>query len=148
MIKFDFWACPRPLTKHWGSGNVFKRIEKAIGLPDVAFGKTDGIPAQITYIDKSNGYEWSALPFPDDHFSFGYWDPPYDRMYIDEAKEIWRVCKTLAILHPLIYPTSWFKGAKRTHMIAITFGPLKQIRCLQIFEKPTATTKPLTLEAE
>ena len=27
-IIFDFWACQRPLTKHWGSGQVLERLEK------------------------------------------------------------------------------------------------------------------------
>jgi hypothetical protein len=56
-------------------------------------------------------------------------------MYKNEGKEIWRTVKRLAILHIFIFPISWLKDAKRIGMIAITFGPLKQIRCLQVFEK-------------
>ena len=134
-LKYDLWALQRPLTKHWGSGGIFKRIVEALGPVDVVFGKTDGIPDDIFYVDHSNGYEWLSLPFEDNQFSFGYWDPPYDRMYKPEGKEIWRTCRKIAVLHTMVYPTSWFVGAKRTGMIAVTYGPLKAIRCLQIFEK-------------
>ena len=134
-IKFDFWACQRPLTKKWGSGQVFDRICKNLGLVDVAFGKTDNIPDGIEYVDKTNGYEWASLPFGDNKFKFGYWDPPYDHLYKKEGMEIWRCCKRLAILHTHTWPISWLKDAQREAMIAVTMGPLKQIRCLQVFGK-------------
>jgi hypothetical protein len=142
-IKFDFWPCPRPLTKHWGSGAVFSRIAKAFGMPDVAFGKTDNIPeitplfpdSGIFFVDLNNGYNWASLPFLENQFKFGYWDPPYDKLYRKEGQEIWRVCQRLAILHPLIWPRAWLLNAKREAMVAVTFGPLKMIRCLQIFRK-------------
>ncbi len=107
----------------------------AFGTPDAAFGKTDGIPEGIVYYDLSNGFDWKRLPLPDNAHGFGFWDPPYDRMYRTEAQEIWRVCKRLAILHPLIYPTSWFVGGRREAMVAVTYGPFKRTRCLQIFCK-------------
>ena len=135
MIKFDFWACQRPLTKKWGSGQVFNRISSTFGIPDCAFGKTDNIPDGIAFVDKSNGYEWSDLEFPDNHFEFGYWDPPYDKLYKKEGMEIWRCCKKLAILHTHIWPKAWLKDAIRIGMVAVTMGPMKQIRCLQVFEK-------------
>ncbi len=134
-VVFGFWPCPRPMTKHWGSGQVIDRIIKQFGNVDVVFGKTDGIPESLPYIDLTNGYNWLSLPFEDNYFEFGYWDPPYDRMYKPEGKEIWRICRRLVILHTHIYPTSWFKDAKREGMIAVTMGPLKQIRCLQVFIK-------------
>ena len=134
-IIFDFWACQRPLTKKWGSGQVFDRISKQFSIPDVAFGKTDNIPDGIFYVDKSNGYEWKDLPFKDNAFEFGYWDPPYDKLYKKEGMEIWRTCKKLAILHTYIFPRAWLEKAERIGMVAITMGPLKQIRCLQIFKK-------------
>lgn len=105
-------------------------------MPDVAFGKTDGIPEQIFSVDKNNGYQWDTLPFKDNQFNFGYWDPPYDKLYKKECLEIWRVCRRLAILHTHIYPRAWMINAEREGMVAITMGPLKQIRCLQIFKKP------------
>jgi len=118
---------------------VYDRICKNFGKPDIVFGKTDNIPDNVSYIDKNNGYEWSNLPFQDNQFDFGYWDPPYppavDGLMKKEAQEIWRVVKKLAILHTHIYPTSWFKDAERMAMVAVTFGPLKRIRCLQIFRK-------------
>ena len=134
-ILFDFWACQRPLTSHWGSGQVFKRIEDNFDLIDCAFGKTDNIPDDCFAVDKNNGYEWKELPFKDNHFNFGYWDPPYDHLYKKEGMEIWRCCKKLAILHTHIWPRAWLKNAKRIGMVAITMGPMKQIRCLQVFEK-------------
>ena len=134
-IIFDFWACQRPLTKKWGSGQVFDRITKLFGKPDSAFGKTDGIPDGIEAIDFNTGYNWLDLPFEDDHFEFGYWDPPYDRLYKPEGIEIWRTVKRIAILHTHIFPRAWLKGAIREGMVAITFGPLKVIRCLQVFRK-------------
>ena len=134
-IKFDFWACQRPLTHKWGSGQVFDRISRALGKPDVAFGKTDGIPEGVLAVDKNTGYEWSKLPFVDNQFEFGYWDPPYDKLYKQEGLEIWRCCSRLAILHTHIWPRAWLVGAEREAMIAVTMGPMKQIRCLQVFRK-------------
>jgi hypothetical protein len=131
---YGFWALARPMTKTWGSGKVWERICDNLEIPDVAFGKTDGIPDGVLAVDHNNGYEWKSLPFEDKQFGFGYWDPPYDKLYRPEALEIWRTCRKLAVLHTHIYPTSWFAGAKRTGGIAITMGPLKTIRCLQIFE--------------
>jgi hypothetical protein len=131
------------MTRHWGSGAIFQRIALTYGEPDVAFGKTDGIPPNIKAIDLTNGYAWKSLPFNDNAFRFGYWDPPYDSMYKKEALEIWRTCTRLAVLHTSIYPTSWFPNGKREGMIAVTFGPLKQIRCLQFFIKPNFKNKSL-----
>jgi len=138
-IIYGFWATQRPMTRKWGSGQVFDRITKTFGNPDVAFGKTDGIPEEGVYsIDKNNNYDWIKLPFPDNNFEFGYWDPPYPPavkgLMKPEAQEIWRICKKLPILHTFVYPRSWFKNAKRIGMIAVTFGPLKVIRILQVFE--------------
>lgn len=134
-ILYGFWACQRPLTRKWGSGQVFEKISKSFGVPDVAFGKTDNIPNDVFSIDKTNGYDWVKLPFKTNNFKFGYWDPPYDHLYKKEGMEIWRCCKKLAILHTFIWPRAWLKGSKRLGMIAITMGPMKQIRCLQVFEK-------------
>ncbi len=134
-IRFDFWACQRPLTHKWGSGQVFERISRQLGKPDVAFGKTDGIPAGTLAVDTNTGYEWASLPFLDSSFEFGYWDPPYDHLYKKEGQEIWRVCKRLAILHTHIWPWAWLVGGSREAMIAVTMGPMKQIRCLQVFNK-------------
>ena len=134
-VVFDFWPCPRPMTKHWGSGQVFKRLSLHFGTPDVAFGKTDGIPSNVFFVDKTNGFEWADLPFKDNAFSFGYWDPPYDHLYKTEGQEIWRTCGRLAILHTHIWPKAWLQNAVRLAMVAVTMGPLKQIRCLQIFNK-------------
>lgn len=134
-IKYGFWACQRPLTHKWGSGQVFFRLKDLFGSPDVAFGKTDNIPDDVFFIDKTNGYDWLKLPFEDNKFNFGFWDPPYDRMYKQEGMEIWRTCRSLAILHTYIFPKSWLKDAVRIGMIGITMEPLKQIRCLQVFKK-------------
>ena len=135
-ITFDFWAVQRPITGHWGSGQVLSRLEDQLGTADVIFGHTDGPVNGIHFIvDRTNGYEWASLPFPDNTFHFGYWDPPYDHLYKKEGIEIWRTCKKLAILHTHIWPISWLKDAKRVAMIAITMGPMKRIRCLQVFEK-------------
>ena len=123
------------MTKTWGSGKVWERLCENVSTPDVAFGKTDGIPDGVQAIDQKNGYQWNDLPFEDNQFKFGYWDPPYDKLYRPECIEIWRTCRKLAILHTHVYPTSWMKNARRVGMVAVTMGPLKQIRVLQIFEK-------------
>ena len=104
-----FWACQRPLTKHWGFGQVWDRICATFGTPDSGFGRTDGIPGGVAAYDL--------------------------KMFRPEAREIWRVCKRLAVLHPMTYPTSWFAGGRREAMVAVTFGPFKMMRCLQIFRK-------------
>tara|TARA_Y100000310_G_scaffold120427_2_gene119205 strand:+ start:7758 stop:8183 length:426 start_codon:yes stop_codon:yes gene_type:complete len=134
-IVFDFWACQRPLTRKWGSGQVFDRITKKFGKPDVAFGKTDNIPDGVFFVDYSNGFEWKSLPFENNTFCFGYWDPLYDKLYKQEGQEIWRCCRRVAILHTHIWPRAWLVGAVREGMVAITMGPMKQIRCLQVFRK-------------
>lgn len=137
VVTFDFWACQRPLTKHWGSGQVFNRIEQHFGKLVVAFGKTDGIPDSCLAVDKNTGYDWISLPFKDSEFAFGYWDPPYDHLYKKEGQEIWRVCRRLAILHTHMWPRAWLEDAEREALVAITFGPMKRIRCLQVFKKDT-----------
>src|SRR3972149_3542106 len=109
MVDFGFWACQRPLTHKWGSGQVFDRIVTKFGKPDVAFGKTDGIPDGTLGIDLKNGYDWKSLPFPDNSFEFGYWDPPYDKLYKHEGIEIWRTVRRLAILHTHIFPRAWLE---------------------------------------
>jgi len=131
----DFWACQRPLTHKWGSGEVWDRICTQFGEPDVAFGKTDGIPNGIKAIDHKTGYEWADLPFSTNNFDFGYWDPPYDKLYKQEGQEIWRTVKRLAILHTHIWPISWLRNAEREAVIGVTMGPMKQIRALQVFMK-------------
>ena len=136
-VKFGFWPLPRPMTKSWGSGKLWDRICAELETPDVAFGKTDGIPDGILAVDRNTGFEWLSLPFEEDEFEFGYWDPPYDKLYKQEGQEIWRTCKKLAVLHTHVYPTSWFKNAIRCGMFAVTYGPLKRIRCLQVFKKGT-----------
>ena len=138
MVEFDFWACQRPLTHKWGSGQVFDRLSARFGKPDVAFGKTDGIPNGTLEVDLKNGYNWKSLPFPDNEFEFGYWDPPYDRLYKPEGIEIWRTVRRLAILHTHIFPRAWLEKiapAEREAMVAVTMGPMKAIRCLQVFRK-------------
>jgi hypothetical protein len=133
--RYGFWAIGRPMTKAWGSGSVWARLGAAFGRPDVAFGKTDGIPDGVLSIDRNTGHEWARLPFEADRFAFGYWDPPYDKLYKPECREIWRCCRKLAILHTHCYPNSWMRGSRRVAGVAVTMGPLKQIRFLQIFEK-------------
>ena len=136
-IKYGFWALQRPLTRKWGSGQVYDRLSQEFGAIDVVFGKTDNIPDDVLAIDKNINFDWINLPYADNQFELGYWDPPYDKLYKKEGQEIWRVCKKLAILHTHIWPRAWLKAAKRIGMVAITMGPMKQIRCLQIFEKET-----------
>ena len=117
---------------------MWSRIVARFGAPDVAFGKTDGIPDGIAAVDTNTGFEWSHLPFEDNHFVFGYWDPPYDRLYKREGMEIWRTLRRIAILHTHIWPRAWLANAEREAMVAITMGPMKQIRCLQVFRKKIA----------
>ncbi len=56
--------------------------------------------------------------------------------------EIWRVVKRLALLHTHVWPKAWLASAEREAMIAVTMGPLKQIRLLQVFRKLPAGAKP------
>ena len=135
-VVFDFWPLPRPMTKHWGNGPRFwERLCETFQTPDVVFGATDGIPDGPQVVDLNNGYDWKDLPFEVNQFEFGYWDPPYDRLYKPEGLEIWKTVRALAILHTHVYPTSWFWQAIRIGMVAVTMGPLKQVRILQVFTK-------------
>ena len=52
-IKYGFWACQRPLTKKWGSGQIFNKLTELMGKPDVAFGKTDNISDNIFLLIKT-----------------------------------------------------------------------------------------------
>ena len=142
----DYWACQRPRTGKWGSGQVFDRIETQFGRPDVAFGETDGIPPGVYSVDRDASRwkveagmayrgEWTSLPFKENYFAFGYWDPPYDHLYKAEGQEIWRTVRRLAILHTFVWPIAWLVGAEREAVIAVTMGPMKQIRALQVFRK-------------
>ena len=158
-ILSGLWATQRPLTGKWGSGQVFQRLESlsnAVGWHpiDVVFGMQDQIPKRpnLTTIDKDPAVgatitaDWNDLGrFEDHHFSYGYWDPPYFATR-DEGRmihynrlqkcyaEIARVLKSrLAILHPLIYPN--LDGWHRVAVIAVTFGPNKVIRALQVYER-------------
>lgn len=118
---------------------MFTRIEKQFGRPDAAFGVRDGIPEDVEKVDLAFGLDWKTLPFKDNQFAFGYWDPPYPPavkgLMKPEALEIWRTCRRLAILHTHVYPISWFPGAVREAMVAVTMGPLKVIRVLQVYRK-------------
>jgi len=137
--EFGFWALERPMTATWGSGDVWKRMCAELKeTPDVAFGRTDQIPGRIKAVDRKTGFEWAKLPFKKNEFVFGYWDPPYDALYKPEAQEIWRTVRKLAILHTHVYPRAWLTDAKRKGMYAITMGPMKQMRCLQVFVKADA----------
>ena len=118
------------------------QIEKQFGKVDWIFGNTSGIIPYKKSVDKDINtdvdyhWDWKYMPaLSDNYCNFSYWDPPYDKLYKKEGQEIWRCSRKLAILHIYIYPISWFKNAKRIGMIAVTMGPLKKIRCLQIFEK-------------
>lgn len=150
QVTFGYWALTRPRTTKWGSGEIFQRIEAQFGHIQIAFGATDGIPEGVTIVDKKNGHDWRSLPFiADSIYDFGYWDPPYHneksgpgnraKLFRPEAREIWRCVKRLAILHTHVYPRAWFAAAIREAMVAVTYGPLKQVRILQIFRKAEGT---------
>jgi hypothetical protein len=134
------WACPRPRTRGWGSGAVFERVAQTFGRPEVAFGARDGIPADLLAVDlapprtpRALRADWLHLPFLNECFGLGYWDPPYDKMYRREAAEIWRTCRQLAILHERVFPSKWFPGGFRQAQIAVTMGPFRRVRTLQVF---------------
>lgn len=135
----DLWATPRPRTHGWGCGELIKQLEAKFGSFDVFFGKTDGIPEGRYSIDSNSEVnptlvaDWRNLPFEDGHFHFGFWDPPYDKLYRVELKEIARVCKRLALLHEFVQPL--IDGWVRVAVIAITMGPNRRLRCLQVWQK-------------
>lgn len=124
-VYTTLWACPRQLTRGWGCPTILKRMNDFLGeKPDVYFGLTDGITdtnAITVDIDPENNptvvADWNNLPFPDRHFKFSFWDPPYDKRYDPGLREIARVTdQRLAILHQIIYPqspilSSWEKYA-------------------------------------
>lgn len=148
-IYNGLWALPRPLTSHWGSGMVLKKIENLWGKCDVIFGKQDQVDGLTIDIDPATNpsivANWENLPFSDNHFSIVYWDPPYlgyigedgDVHYSRLQKSFDEICRVIAerifILSPLIYPCPL--GFKREAVIAITMGPNKIIRSLQCFTR-------------
>ena len=143
------WALPRPTTKHWGSGLLLSRIEQVWGKCDVIFGKQDNVEGFTVDSDKSVNpsvvASWESMPFHNEQFGQGYWDPPY-LGYIGDAGDVhysrmekcWHeisrvLSERLLIISPLVYPC--LDGWKREAVIAVTMGPNKIIRCLQCFAR-------------
>lgn len=123
-------------------------MKDLFGYPDIIFGKQDNVGGLTIDNDIEQRPEvvadWARLPFEDEAFDFGYWDPPYfgyigvdGDVHYNRLQpcydEICRVSKRLALLSPLIYPKpqNWIRKA----VIAITYGPNKIIRALQVFER-------------
>lgn len=142
-MTFAWWSVIREFTTKWGCNSLLRRLSKEYETPDICFGKTDGIPDDMITVDidpdndPTYVCDWKELPFENNQFRFGFWDPPYDSLYMKEFKEIWRVCRKLAILHTYFYPKP--RNSKRVMMIAVSYGPMKQIRCVQIFRKKDRT---------
>jgi len=142
---YGLWILQREFTKHWGCSNLLKRVIDNFGKPDICFGKTDGIPNDIKTVDinkESNPtfcFDWKDMDFKDNQFNFGFWDPPYDKMYMPEYREIWRVCKKLAVLHIFCYPSLPLQ--KQIATVGVIYGPMKQIRLLGIFQKESTLEK-------
>jgi len=135
----DLWATPRPRTRRWGCAELIKQLEAKFGRFDAFFGKTDGIRPDAFSVDidpttnPTVVTDWKELPFPDSHFSFVFWDPPYDRLYRKELKEIARVSLRIALLHEYVQPL--IDGWEREVVLGITMGPNRRIRCLQIWRR-------------
>ena len=161
-IYGGLWALPRPLTSHWGQGReLIERLERIFGHVEVAFGKQDQIAGFTVDRDESVApsvvADWSAMPFRDEAFGHGYWDPPYlgrvgergDVHYnrLDGClREIGRVLSwRLSILAPLIYPCP--QGWTRRAVIGVTYGPNKVIRALQVFDRSQQASLPLPMPA-
>lgn len=152
-VYTTLWACPRQLTRGWGCPTILERMNEFLGeSPDIYLGLTDGIDdssATTVDINPENNptvvADWNDLPFENDSFEFGFFDPPYDHRYDGGLRELVRVCsRRIAILHQLIYPqkpilSSWEKYA----IVAVTTGPNMRIRALQIYDKP-ATLEDFT----
>lgn len=145
-----FWALPRPLTSHWGQGEeLLERISDTWGVPDITFGKQDQVVGFTVDNDPTTDptvvADWAALPFGDESFGYGYWDPPYlgrigedGDVHYDRLdgclREMCRVLHTrLVILSPLIYPCP--RGWVREGIVAVTYGPNKVIRAVQSFRR-------------
>lgn len=143
------WALPRPLTSHWGSGELLSRIEQVWGKCEVIFGKQDqvyGLTVDLQHkVSPSIVANWEKLPFKSESFASGYWDPPYlgyigkdgDVHYSRLQPSFFEICRVISerifIFSPLIYPCP--SGFRREAVIAITMGPNKIIRCLQCFAR-------------
>ena len=149
-VYTTLWACPRQLTKGWGCPTILERMYEFLGeKPDVYFGLTDGINdtnAVTVDINPKNNptvvADWNNLPFPDRHFDFSFWDPPYDKRYDGGLREIARVTRRrLAILHQLVYPQKpILSDFEKFAIIAVTTGPNMRIRCLQIYDRSPQLT--------
>lgn len=135
----DLWATPRPRTAKWGCGELIAQVEAKFGEFDAFFGKTDGLPDHGISVDiNQDGQptvvaDWRNLPFADGKFNFAFWDPPYDKLYRPELREIARVCKRLALLHEYVQPL--IHGWEGEAVLGITMGPNRRIRCLQIWKR-------------
>jgi len=133
----DLWATPRPRTRRWGCGELIKQLERKFGKFDAFFGKTDGVREDAFSVDINPEVkptvvaDWSSLPFCDKQFAFVFWDPPYNKLYRRELKEIARVSRRIALLHEFVQPL--IKGWKREVVLGVTMGPNRRIRCLQIW---------------
>lgn len=141
----ESWACPRQMTSTWGCPTIYKRMIAKFGKPDVCFGKTDGLPEDVETVDisplsrPSILADWKHIPVEDGHWEYGFWDPPYDKRYEPELREILRtLSRRIIILHQLVYPNPL--GWQKVAIIGVTTGPNMRIRCLQVYDR---TAQPL-----
>ena len=57
-IIFDFWACQRPLTSTWGSGQVFERIVDLISCVLLKITQNTAFESfEITHLIGDNTYD-------------------------------------------------------------------------------------------
>lgn len=140
--SLESWACPRQMTSHWGCPSILERIIKNFGKPDVCFGKTDGLPEGVDTVDIDPNVnptivaDWKHIPVKDGKWKYGFWDPPYDKRYEPELKEILRTLSNrIIILHQIMYPGTSLEGWKKFAIIGISTGPNMRMRALQVYDR-------------
>jgi SAM-dependent methyltransferase len=153
------WFCGRPTERYYGAfPKSFwpraKQILQTNGNMLHWFSGTIGKEEGMTTVDGNKNVEADyhiegiSLPFPDNHFSSAFADPPYS---VNDAKrygfkypparsvlrELARVTKPggrIGLLHEFL-PVVKGSGCKLIGCVGILNGPQKRIRALYLFEK-------------
>ena len=149
------WFCGRPIAKYYGSHpkGFWKRAQKIIGSENMlhwfcglAEGghRVDGNPL----VNPDTVHVGTNLPFPDNHFTSAYADPPYSpqdakryglkyppaRSVLREMSRVTKPGGMIGLLHRFL-PVVKGSGCKLKGVIGVINGPQKQIRGFYIFQK-------------
>lgn len=158
----DLWPCRRPIGRNLYPGSYpqgfVPRFRATYGLPQPFMHLCCGsckLPGAVN-VDINPAVEpdvlasMHQLPFPDGHFAFTLWDPPYGRHWAQKYyhqrhlrigaafKEVVRVTKPgghIALLYQYPIAVTAMEGLQTVALHGILCGPQKHLRLLQVWQK-------------